>query len=161
MQTLKETLRDSILAKARKEFSAHGYENAAMKTIAQGCGVSVGTVYKYFGGKNALFMAAAYPAQEVFATLSRCADAGRFYDMVMANRTQLRILLFKNDGLAVADTPIARHRQGALSARMLDVWLTSLLEVLLMHKPTKTVALRLIQEYINVLQLFDYERIEE
>lgn len=160
MQTLKETLRDSILAKARKEFSAHGYDNAAMKTIAHGCGVSVGTVYKYFGGKKALFMAAAHPAQEVFATLGRCADAGKFYDKVMAHRVRLRILLFRNDGFAMANAP-ARHRQDALSARMLDVWLKSLLEVLLMHKPTKTVALQLIKEYINVVQLFDYERIEK
>ena len=42
----------SILAAAREEFSQRGYATATSKTIADRAGVSVGSLYQYFEGKD-------------------------------------------------------------------------------------------------------------
>lgn len=43
-----------ILDAALKEFVAHGFERATMEDIAAGAGITAGTIYRYFAGKNAL-----------------------------------------------------------------------------------------------------------
>jgi len=47
-----------VLAAARAEFAARGYEKASMRAIARGAGVDAALLHHYFGSKDRLFMAA-------------------------------------------------------------------------------------------------------
>lgn len=55
VQVLKEELRQAIVKHAQDEFLQHGYANASIKRIAANAGISVGNLYRYFSGKEALF----------------------------------------------------------------------------------------------------------
>lgn len=46
-----------ILASARKEFLAQGFEKASLKKICDGAGVTTGALYKRYDGKEDLFQA--------------------------------------------------------------------------------------------------------
>ena len=48
---------DAIVSAAERSFQDNGYRASAIAVIAAGAGVSVGTVYNYFGTKNAILMA--------------------------------------------------------------------------------------------------------
>lgn len=48
--------KQKILDVSLKEFSSKGFENANINTIAKEAGVSVGSMYKYFGSKKNLFL---------------------------------------------------------------------------------------------------------
>ena len=46
-----------VLAAARSEFAAHGYEKASMRGIARAAGVDAALLHHYFGSKDRLFLA--------------------------------------------------------------------------------------------------------
>jgi AcrR family transcriptional regulator len=46
-----------VLAAARSEFAAHGYEKASMRGIARAAGVDAALLHHYFGTKDRLFLA--------------------------------------------------------------------------------------------------------
>ena len=48
--------RDSILAAAQKVFTARGYHSARTAEIARMAGVAEGTLYNYFGSREAIFI---------------------------------------------------------------------------------------------------------
>jgi AcrR family transcriptional regulator len=50
--------RQEILAAARTEFAAHGYENTSMRAIARAAEVNSALLHHYFGTKDQLFLAA-------------------------------------------------------------------------------------------------------
>lgn len=50
--------REAILASARQQFAAHGYDRAAMRAIAAGAGVDQRLIAHFFGSKQRLFLAA-------------------------------------------------------------------------------------------------------
>lgn len=66
MQFLKEELRVKILESAKNEFHSKGYGKASMRTIAKHSGITVGNIYRYFDGKEALFEAVVREAYERF-----------------------------------------------------------------------------------------------
>ena len=49
--------REQILAAARGQFAAHGYDGATMRAIAADAGVDVALVSYYFGSKSGMFVA--------------------------------------------------------------------------------------------------------
>jgi AcrR family transcriptional regulator len=51
--------RRAILAAARSEFTAHGYEQTTIRAVAATAGVDASMVMRYFGSKAGLFTAAA------------------------------------------------------------------------------------------------------
>jgi len=51
-----EEKRQKILNVAITEFSEHGFDSANINSIAQKAGISVGSIYKYFENKEALFL---------------------------------------------------------------------------------------------------------
>jgi len=83
MQFLKEELRVKILESATEEFYDKGYSKASMRTIAKHSGITVGNIYRYFDGKEALFEAVVKEAYE------------RFYSIVT---TGVRDEVVKNSG---------------------------------------------------------------
>jgi AcrR family transcriptional regulator len=50
--------RSTVLAAARAEFAAHGYEKTTMRGIARSAGVDSALLHHYFGTKQQLFIAA-------------------------------------------------------------------------------------------------------
>ena len=64
MQVTKQSVDDSILASAEKEFSEKGFSEASMRTIAAKAGTSVGNLYKYYPGKEKLFLAVVLPTAD-------------------------------------------------------------------------------------------------
>lgn len=69
MQFLKEELRVKILESATDEFYEKGYAKASMRTIAKHSGITVGNIYRYFDGKEALFEAVVKEAYERFYSI--------------------------------------------------------------------------------------------
>jgi AcrR family transcriptional regulator len=55
---LQERRREDILATAASSFAEHGYHRTDVQWIADGLGVSKGTIYRYFPTKEELFLAA-------------------------------------------------------------------------------------------------------
>ncbi|MDD4002724.1 MAG: TetR/AcrR family transcriptional regulator [Clostridia bacterium] len=55
MQYKKGYIYDRILAAATDEFEQNGYQNAAIKSIAENSNVTVGNIYRYFPSKKILF----------------------------------------------------------------------------------------------------------
>ncbi|RED55684.1 TetR/AcrR family transcriptional regulator [Cohnella lupini] len=61
MQVLKDDIRQTILRASRDEFAQYGYRGASVKRIADKVGISVGNLYRYYKGKEALFDSIAAP----------------------------------------------------------------------------------------------------
>ena len=54
MPKIIENLRDQLLMEAQKQIAERGYANTTIRSVAQACGVGVGTVYNYFESKEML-----------------------------------------------------------------------------------------------------------
>lgn len=61
MQTLKEEIKDRILAAALSEFEQYGYAQSSMRRIASTAGITTGNIYRYFKNKDDLFHALLEP----------------------------------------------------------------------------------------------------
>jgi AcrR family transcriptional regulator len=61
-QTLKDNVKESIVASAVKVFARDGYDGATVASIAGSAGISTGNVYRYFDSKETLFEAAIPPS---------------------------------------------------------------------------------------------------
>ena len=55
-ESIDETLKTRILDVSKREFSAHGFENASYNKIIQSIGISKGSMYYYFENKEDLFI---------------------------------------------------------------------------------------------------------
>ncbi len=54
MPKIIENLRDQLLSEAKRQIDERGYGNTTVRSVANGCGVAVGTVYNYFKSKDML-----------------------------------------------------------------------------------------------------------
>lgn len=57
MPKIIENLRERLLTEARKQVEENGYAATTVRSVAQACGIGVGTVYNYFPSKDALLAA--------------------------------------------------------------------------------------------------------
>lgn len=75
--------RDRLLAAARGEFSAHGFDGASLNRIIASAGISKGAMYYYFADKGDLFATVCRAALEDLAAaaapLERPTDARAFW----------------------------------------------------------------------------------
>ena len=60
-QTLKNDVKESIVANAVEVFARDGYDGATVASIARSAGISTGNIYRYFDSKETLFEAAISP----------------------------------------------------------------------------------------------------
>lgn len=65
-QVLKANVRERILEAGRREFLAHGFQGANMRSIAREAGCALSNLYNYYENKDALFCAIATPCLEHF-----------------------------------------------------------------------------------------------
>ena len=54
MPKIIQNLENRLIEEARKQIEASGYGAVTIRSIAQACGVGVGTVYNYFPSKEVL-----------------------------------------------------------------------------------------------------------
>src|SRR2546427_797176 len=57
-------LREGILRAAETIFTRHDYHEVQMDEVAEACGVGKGTLYRYFPGKHALYVAVMFEGIE-------------------------------------------------------------------------------------------------
>jgi AcrR family transcriptional regulator len=89
-----EKKRVQILEGARVVFLAEGFDGASMEAIAQAAGVSKGTLYTYFKGKDELFTALVAACQnrsleETFRSLNGTADLRESLEALACNYLDL------------------------------------------------------------------------
>lgn len=97
-------MRQAILDSAKKEFSRLGFSSASIRTIAANARTSAGNLYKYYSGKEELFLALVLPVTDecidmVSATFDISNDSlpaisRGMAEYVMKNRDIFRILTY-------------------------------------------------------------------
>ena len=74
---LDEAALGTILEAGIAEFARCGFQPASVASVAKNAGVSVGVIYKYFGDKDAFFLACVRHSLELLdATLQEAAAGG-------------------------------------------------------------------------------------
>lgn len=78
--------RQRVLAAARRRFETYGYRRTSIAEIARDAGIAVGTIYRYFPGKEAVFLAVVEDLNESWLAESRRAldGPGRAMDRLRA-----------------------------------------------------------------------------
>jgi len=96
VQVLKEELRHAILRAAQDEFLQKGYLSASVKQIAAMVGISVGNLYRYYSGKDALFDAVVAPVYNELESMLRDhgvpqadTDTGHIVELVVKRLTEI------------------------------------------------------------------------
>ena len=54
MPKIIENVREQLLEEAKKQISEYGYANTTIRSVANACGLGIGTVYNYFKSKEIL-----------------------------------------------------------------------------------------------------------
>ena len=54
MPKIIENIREQLLEEAKKQVAEKGYGKTTIRSVAQACGIGVGTVYNYFNSKDML-----------------------------------------------------------------------------------------------------------
>jgi AcrR family transcriptional regulator len=125
MPKIIKNIRERLLAEAQKQITRNGYAKTTVRSVAEGCGLGVGTVYNYFKSKDhliATFVAEDWPAllenlqnkplQGNRATLQR------IYDALEAFSEKYRGLFCDKDAEKVFQTVFSerhRHLRGQLA----------------------------------------------
>lgn len=89
VQVLKDELRQAILRNAQDEFLLHGYTAASLKRIAAKAGMSVGNLYRYYAGKEALFDAI---VQDVYHQLEALTNSQMTMPLSEENKLEAIVL---------------------------------------------------------------------
>ncbi|MNI35926.1 Nucleoid occlusion factor SlmA [compost metagenome] len=94
VQVLKDEIRQSILRSAQDEFMQYGYAGASVKRIAEKVGISVGNLYRYYAGKEALFDFIVDPVFHELETMiksrvSQPSDVENIFELVIHALTDL------------------------------------------------------------------------
>lgn len=71
MQTLKDEVRNEIIAKALQIFLRDGYLKASMRAIAKSAGISVSNLYNYYKNKEDIFYSITAEGYSRFSAISR------------------------------------------------------------------------------------------
>jgi len=111
MQYLKEEIKNRILIAALDEFKENGYSSASIRNIASNADIALGTVYKYFKNKEALFNSIVDPVyNDLFAAINKIIMTevnpddklieikNKILDIFKGNSKELLILFGKSKG---------------------------------------------------------------
>lgn len=120
MQTLKDDIRQRIIATARAEFIAHGVRCTSIRTVARKSGVAVGNLYNYFSSKDELFCEVLRPLTKALNKHILSHNDEKFLSIDVFNmrqhqidyifamlaiikdfRPELRLLLFNSEGTSL------------------------------------------------------------
>lgn len=54
MPKIIENLKSELMAEAKRQINERGYKRTTIRSVADGCGIAIGTVYNYFQSKDML-----------------------------------------------------------------------------------------------------------
>ncbi|MBQ1632987.1 MAG: TetR/AcrR family transcriptional regulator, partial [Clostridia bacterium] len=77
MPKILDSMREQLLAAARRQVESNGYAKTTIRSIAAECGIAVGTVYNYFPSKDMLI--ATFVSEDWRACIAPIASR-RFHD---------------------------------------------------------------------------------
>lgn len=110
MQIIKEELRAQILRAAELEFSQKGYAAASLRTIAANAGTSTSNLYKYYNGKEDLFLAVVLPStDECIGMIDRTFDLSVVTFASMAHHITQYTYRHKSVFMALALGPVEHY----------------------------------------------------
>ena len=120
MQTLKDDIRQRIIATARAEFIAYGVRRTSIRAVARKSGVAVGNLYNYFKSKDELFCEVLRPLTKALNKHILSHNDEKFLSIDVFNmrqhqidyifamlaiikdfRPELRLLLFNSEGTSL------------------------------------------------------------
>ena len=116
--------RQEILDAAVTEFAAHGLRGASVEDMAESVGVSQPYVYRLFGTKKDLFLAAArhvrHRVMRTFEERARSEDAlqamGQSYNLQFFRREEMMLML---QGFAASEDPEVKE---AMASGFAEIW---------------------------------------
>ncbi len=119
MPKIIENVRALLLAEARKQIMERGYAGTTIRSVANACGVGVGTVYNYFPSKDMLI--AGFMAEDWMAQLESIAALPKeepetllrgIYEAVCSFAQSNRVLFSDEDAAKVSSIGFsARHQK--------------------------------------------------
>jgi len=128
--------RNRILRCATDEFALNGYENANVSHIAKAAGISVGSVYKYFEGKQDLFLTVVHHGIERIDDVLRSLLAQDVDVLVKVeriirelqdfSRTQSKLIKLYNEITGENDDALARQLAEAMEGVSASVYKTAI-----------------------------------
>ncbi len=87
-------IREALIKSGKKEFLAHGFEKASLRTICRGAGVTTGSFYVCFRKKEELFCAIVDPMLKHYHVLYDSVVDNAMKDVNSNEETELRIIEF-------------------------------------------------------------------
>ena len=75
MPKIIENLQPKLMTEARRQIEEMGYSAMTVRSVAEACGVGVGTVYNFFASKDALV--SAYMLEDWRVCMAAVAEAGK------------------------------------------------------------------------------------
>lgn len=121
MPKIIENISEKLLAEARKQVMEQGYSAMTIRSVAKGCGVSVGTVYNYFPSKDMLvasFMLTDW--QVCMAAIKQCCEENSepqtilkcvYDELQLFTKTYMKLFQDENAGSSFASAFPQRHKQ--------------------------------------------------
>ncbi|KXT79651.1 Transcriptional regulator, TetR family [Streptococcus sp. DD11] len=120
-----DLLNEKILASAQSEFYTFGYQNASLRRICRGVGLTTGALYKRFSSKDQLFKAVLAPTLEAIEAYGesqktrdydfleksqlsrmwehRLEDLEALMQLLYEHKDNMRLLLFRSQGSSLAN----------------------------------------------------------
>ncbi len=119
MPKIIENVREQLLSEAKTQIAEKGYAETTIRSVANACGLGVGTVYNYFKSKDMLiatFMAQDW--QECLAKVKSCKSSepevilNSIFCALQEYMCRYSVLFADNDAVKVFSTVFTeRHRQ--------------------------------------------------
>lgn len=162
MQTQKDEIKNRITGAALDEFGTAGYRHASMRRIARRAGITVGNIYSYFPGKNALFesilaetvamletlLSMQIPAKDMLSPSAVEQMTGGILEVYLTNKKQFMILVNKSAGSKYENVKawLVEHARRRFSDELLPRLKTGGADELL----ADTIAVALIEGALNI-----------
>ncbi len=126
MPKIIENLREQLLAEAKKQIAEQGYAKTTVRSVANACGVGVGTVYNYFESKEMLVATFVFEDWKTYLNAMACLPADEpktllkgIYDLLIAFADENKELFSDPDAEKLMPTGYSsRHKM--LRAQIAD-----------------------------------------
>lgn len=127
MPKIIESVREQLLATAKKQIETNGYAKTTVRSVAAECGIAVGTVYNYFPSKDMLI--ATFVAEDWQACLRDAENCGtadaeaylRFICDTLTAFAARHAKLFSDPDAARTYAEVFSERHGQLRDRLADL----------------------------------------
>ena len=126
MPKIIENLQPKLMAEARRQIEEAGYSAMTVRSVAEACGVGVGTVYNYYPSKEALVATFMLSDWKIcVAQIQACADESQTPDPVLRTiHEKLRLFMeqydpiFRDESATASYTAATSRYHGMLRSQL-------------------------------------------